>query len=144
MRILFPRNSEVAQSSQLSPDQFGLHVVSEPALNNYNGPIPHITNIIFVHGLGGSAEGTWTHASKSFWPSWLPNVKGLEFSRIMTFGYDADWNKIWRPNSLLDISDFGDQLLNHLHSHYTTYNDVFHALTLVLKWNLGSDCLHCS
>ena len=118
MRFLSPRKSEVTQHSH---GRFGLHVVFEPALTNDNEPIPPVTNIIFVHGLGGSAEGTWTHSgSKSFWPRWLPNVKGLEFSRIMTFGYDADWNKIWRPNSLLDISDFGDQLLNHL----DFYNDV--------------------
>jgi len=107
-----------------SRDPFGLDVVIEPVVSTEN---EHIlpANVIFVHGLGGSARGTWVHEqSDSFWPSWLPNVKGLEHARILTFGYDADWQKIWRVNNVLDISNFGDQLLNHLLIHYSRFGDV--------------------
>jgi hypothetical protein len=94
----------------------------EPTITGDGESIP-VTNVIFVHGLGGSAKGTWTHENE-FWPEWLPGTKGLENARIMAFGYDADWNKIWRPNNLLDISDFGDQLLNYLLLHYSNCGDV--------------------
>jgi len=91
-------------------------------------PVDSVTtpvDIIFVHGLGGSAKGTWTHAeSNSFWPLWLPKVHGLENVRIMTFGYDSAWNKIWKSNNVLDISDFADQLLNALRRHYSRYGNV--------------------
>jgi hypothetical protein len=82
-------------------------------------------NVVFVHGLGGSSEGTWTDAtSGSFWPLWLPEVKGLENLRIMTFGYESGWNKIWKPNNVLDISDFAKQLVHHLWLHYAEHGDV--------------------
>jgi hypothetical protein len=101
-------------------DHFGLRILVDPP--DASTPI----NIIFVHGLGGSAEGTWTDDSqrKSLWPLWLPKVKGLENARIMTFGYDSGWNKIWKPNNVLDISDFGKQLVHELWCHYAEYGDV--------------------
>jgi len=69
------------------------------------------TNIIFVHGLGGEAMDTWSYGrSKIFWPGWLPNVPGLEQVRVMTFGYNADWARIWKSNNVLDLSDFALQL----------------------------------
>jgi hypothetical protein len=78
-------------------------------------------NIVFVHGLGGSAKGTWTYAPGRFWPLWLHEVEGLENTRVMTFGYDANWHQIWKPKNLLDISDFGKQLLDQLFLHYSKY-----------------------
>ena|SRR5579862_3204847 len=96
---------------------FGLQVLFVPST-------PQV-DIIFVHGLGGSAKGTWTHRdSNSFWPLWLPKVQGLENARITVFGYDSAWNKIWKPNNVLDISDFADQLLNDLKRHYSRYGNV--------------------
>ena len=48
------------------------------------------TSIVFVHGLTGNRESTWTHkTNKVFWPKdLLP--KDLPKARIITFGYDAD------------------------------------------------------
>lgn len=48
------------------------------------------TSIVFVHGLTGNRESTWTHKTgKVFWPKdLLP--KDLPKARIITFGYDAD------------------------------------------------------
>jgi hypothetical protein len=104
-------------------DDFGLQVLFEPTLHRDLRTSP--VDIIFVHGLGGSAKGTWTHPeSKSFWPLWLPKVHGLENARITVFGYDSAWNKIWKPDNVLDISNFADQLLNALRRHYACYGSV--------------------
>jgi hypothetical protein len=87
---------------------------------------------VFVHGLGGSAEGTWTDAgTNSFWPLWLSTVKGLENARIMTFGYDSSWNKIWKSNNVLDISDFAKQLVHDLWCHYLDHGDVITVLSFI-------------
>ena len=116
-------------SSTNTSAQFGLRILVEPP-NSSTSPL----NIIFVHGLGGSPEGTWTDPeTNSFWPPWLSKVKGLENSRIMTFGYDSGWNKIWKPNNVLDISDFARQLVNHLWCHYTDYENVNFAIYQVLS-----------
>ena len=84
-----------------------------------------LVNIIFVHGLGGSSKGTWTHSeTQSFWPEWLPEKNGLENVRIATFGYDANWSNITAPSNALGIADFAMQLLDALDLHYTEYGDV--------------------
>ena len=107
-------------------NQFGLSTLVEPPQ-----PSAPVLNIIFVHGLGGSAYGTWTHQqTKSFWPPWLSKVKGLENARIMTFGYDASWNKVWAANNVLDIPDFARQLVNELWLHYTDHGDVCSYITV--------------
>jgi hypothetical protein len=105
-------------SPGFSSEAFGLNIVSGPKNPD------DCTNIVFVHGLGGSARGTWSHEVGSFWPAWLPAVNGLENCRIMTFGYDADWTKLWKPNNVLDISDFGKQLLEDLYQHYSNCGNV--------------------
>lgn len=47
-------------------------------------------SVVFVHGLTGNRESTWTHkSSKTFWPQTLLPVD-LPNIRIFTFGYDAD------------------------------------------------------
>jgi hypothetical protein len=82
-------------------------------------------NIIFVHGLGGSPSSTWTHPeSKAFWPSLLHEMDGMETARILTFGYDANFTNVLRPNSALGIADFAGQLLDALDLFYHKYGDV--------------------
>lgn len=66
-----------------------------------------------MHGLGGSAVGTWTHPSTGgFWPAWLTEDDNFKAVRILTFGYEAF------PQSALGIADIANQLLISL--------DVFH------------------
>jgi len=102
------------------PDKFGLTTLIEPSESS-----SPVLNIVFVHGLGGSAYGTWTdEQTKVFWLPWLTKVKGLENARIMTFGYDSNWDKIWKSNNVLDIPDFARQLANDLWLHYEDHGDV--------------------
>jgi hypothetical protein len=114
----FKENPKPKETNKLS-DRYGLRVVLDLPNESARG---EVVNIVFVHGLGGSARGTWTYEPDAkFWPSWLHNVEGLQNTRIMTFGYDADWYQIWNPKNLLDISDFGTQLLDQLFLHYSKY-----------------------
>ena len=108
-------------TSGTDPARFGLFTLVEPPQSS----APAL-NVIFVHGLGGSAYGTWTHElTKSFWPPWLSKLNGLENARIMTFGYDSSWNKIWTASNILDIPDFARQLVNELWLLYGNHGDVF-------------------
>ena len=72
-------------SSSLSINRFGLTPVYAPA----GEPL---VDVVFVHGLNGSPEKTWTsEKSKIFWPEQLlPPFLEEERARILTFGYDAD------------------------------------------------------
>ena len=113
------------------PIRLGLKTLVEPPSPAVSSSPP--LNIVFVHGLGGSADDTWIDpGSGSFWPQWLPENKVLENARVMTFGYDSDWNKIWNPGNVLDISDFAKQLANEMWLHYSQYGDV-----RPLLWNVA-------
>ncbi|CAF9941047.1 MAG: hypothetical protein HETSPECPRED_002855 [Heterodermia speciosa] len=64
--------------------------LGEPLSN----PLKPSIDIVFVHGLYGGREATWTHEqSKVFWPKdLLP--RDIEDARIHSFGYNAkvvDW-----------------------------------------------------
>ena len=84
-----------------------------------------IVSIIFVHGLGGSATGTWIHSvSKTFWPTLLHKDDRLMNARISTFGYDANFNNILAAKNALGIADFASQLLDALDLHYDEYGNV--------------------
>jgi pimeloyl-ACP methyl ester carboxylesterase len=108
-------------AAEAQANSFKLEYLVNP--NSHDSNIP-IVDIIFVHGLGGSARGTWTHGKSAFWPIWLPKVQGLENARISTFGYDSKWTRISNPANVLDISHFAEQLLNELRRHYSRHPNV--------------------
>src|SRR5579859_5406214 len=69
-----------AKSSKMP---LGLLVLHHPHIE---AKTQDIVSIIFVHGLGGSATGTWIHSvSKTFWPTLLHKDDRLMNARISTF-----------------------------------------------------------
>ncbi|KAH7130806.1 Alpha/Beta hydrolase protein [Dendryphion nanum] len=79
----------------------GIRVIADP---------PDATiDIVFVHGLTGSREKTWTHSNSVFWPgALLP--EDIPRARIMTFGYDADVVRFWSIASSNRLDDHGKSL----------------------------------
>lgn len=67
-------------------------------------------DIIFVHGLGGSAwkSWSWNRDTSRFWPKWLTERDEFASWRLFTFGYNANWRG---PSTILNISDFAKDLL---------------------------------
>lgn len=63
----------------------------------------HLRSIIFVHGLTGDREKTWTaRGAASPWPHTLLPTE-VANARILTFGYDAhvaDWNGMVSKNRI--------------------------------------------
>jgi len=116
---------ETCQSSDESiiPHRLGLEILGRPRCA---ASFPPFVDVIFVHGLGGTARGTWTHQeSRGFWPIWLSQCRGLEHMRLLTFGYDSGLGKIWRSDGTLNIDNIASQLLSALTSHYLQNSEVF-------------------
>ncbi|KAI9653689.1 MAG: hypothetical protein M1831_005717 [Alyxoria varia] len=86
-------------------DTLGLHLV-------YDNVEP-AGDIIFVHGLGGTAWRTWcwNRDRKAFWPAWLADKDTLSSYRIFTFGYNSDFKG---QETNLSIQDFAKSLLHHM------------------------------
>ena len=78
----------------------------------YDPAEPAITDLVFVHGLGGGSRSTWAKDADSFWPQdWLPEDDAFQQVRIHTFGYNSSWDK----SSTLNIHDFAKSLLGSLY-----------------------------
>lgn len=71
-------------------------------------------SIVFVHGLTGNRETTWTHKpTKIFWPQTLLTVD-LPNARIYTFGYDANIVQALDTAGSETLRDHGKSLANDL------------------------------
>lgn len=69
-----------------------------------------IADIIFVHGLNGGSQSTWScnGDTSTFWPQeWLPTDGAFQDVRIHSFGYNSSWSR----ESILNIEDFAQALL---------------------------------
>ena len=97
----------------------GLSLIAE----SKSGPEDHRepVDIIAVHGLNGSAHGTWTnHANGKFWlkdalPDYVPG------SRVYTFGYAS---KVRSNPSLASLPDFARALLDAIRNIREQPKDV--------------------
>ncbi|KAH7046754.1 hypothetical protein B0J12DRAFT_741718 [Macrophomina phaseolina] len=68
-----------------------------------------VLDIIFVHGLTGNRDKTWTNPKGTFWPGALLS-QDFPRARIMTFGYDADVVRFWTIASSNRLSHHGKSL----------------------------------
>jgi hypothetical protein len=73
-------------------------------------------SIVFVHGLTGNRETTWTYRERVFWPRDLL-ADDLKNVRIMTFGYDADIVGILKTAGSNTLRGHGKSLAADLAMH---------------------------
>lgn len=101
-----PSTASAPQASRTdinSKGPFGLTTVFHPAKL---GDL--LAHVIFVHGLGGGSEHSWTK-DDVFWPrDLLPTQDPFQNVAIHTFGFDSDFKK----SSTLNIHDFSKSLLS--------------------------------
>ena len=96
-------------------DQLGLVPVN-------TGPVQHPDgDIIFVHGLGGTSQRTWSYERDPdyFWLPWLFSEPELSRFRIFTFGYNANWKG---AGTVVSIADFAKDLLLRMLTHATGFD----------------------
>ncbi|KAL7811058.1 hypothetical protein V8C26DRAFT_409080 [Trichoderma gracile] len=92
-----------SRSPAPAPAGLGLRVLHQPEFASLD--------IVFVHGLGGHSQKTWTknHDPALFWPGiWLPFEPDVGKARILTFGYEASWRG---GAGISGITDFAKELL---------------------------------
>lgn len=80
----------------------------------YNPPDGIVVDLIFVHGVNGGSQSTWTKNGDPslFWPQeWLPKDQAFQDVRIHTFGYAS----AIAQESVLNIPDFARSLLYSIH-----------------------------
>jgi hypothetical protein len=92
-----------------------------------------LIDFIFIHGLGGGSQKTWSSASRPYhyWPKhWLSREEAFARVCIHSFGYKADWTE--KNESLSSIHDFARSLINAL------YCD-----SGIRRGNVGVKSTHC-
>lgn len=100
------RSASSALDGLSKTDSYGVKVLFDP-------PSPAI-DVVFIHGLTGSAYSTWLHRdSGTHWPRDLLK-SDLSHARIMTFGYDADIARFWGQAAQDGISGYANDLLGKL------------------------------
>ena len=94
------------RSFSRSDNPLGLTVLYEPETSPSS-------DIVFVHGLGGTSLGTWAkeHKPEHLWPErWLPHEPDIHSARILTFGYNANFAAVGAA-PITGIGDFAKELL---------------------------------
>ncbi|KAL8697121.1 MAG: hypothetical protein Q9201_007298 [Fulgogasparrea decipioides] len=98
----------LAETSQpVHTSSLGLRVVNPYQVNA-------VIDVIFIHGLTGNRELTWTaKGAAACWPE-LFLVNDLPEARIITYGYDADVVNFWSMASQNTIADHSQKFLSSL------------------------------
>ena len=98
-------STSISGTDSYGKGPYGLTTLSQP-----EDAKETIAHIVFVHGLGGGSEHTWTKDG-IFWPrDLLPAQEPFQTAGIHTFGYDSNFKK----TSTLNINDFSKSLLSSL------------------------------
>ena len=122
-RSLSQRPKDIYKTLLIPKPTLGLSFISSPDGDKFSPKGDF--DIIFVHGLGGSAWTSWTHpGTKWFWPKHLYGKKGFQNARILTFGYNSHLANVFRPSNKLDLHDFSLQLLNGIYLHHREHGAV--------------------
>ncbi|KAJ4416586.1 hypothetical protein N0V85_002217 [Neurospora sp. IMI 360204] len=106
--IRSPTSVPSHRSPSPRPDGLGLHILHHPESPTHD--------LIFVHGLGGHSQLTWSknHNVDLFWPElWLPEDPDVGCARIFTYGYDA--NYLGGAKNINNITNFAKDLLFQMH-----------------------------
>lgn len=73
-----------------------------------------VLDIVFIHGITGDPEETWTNRSDVFWPCWL--VDDLSRVCIYTAGYPSSIFEKWTKKEM-DLHERASSLAEHLVSY---------------------------
>lgn len=93
------------KNSETNPGPLGLNIIYAPKTK-------HKVDVVFIHGLGGTSRKTWSKNEdpELFWPlKFLPLDNDLSLTRILTFGYDANFRTT--GNLSTSVLDFAKGLL---------------------------------
>ncbi|KAL6717735.1 hypothetical protein ACLMJK_003820 [Lecanora helva] len=117
IRQFLSRKTEV----EIQSTRAGLAKADRPAPSSSLGlrvinprHIDAVIDIIFIHGLTGGRESTWTATeAAACWPElYLPN--DFFEARIITYGYDADVVNFWSMASQNTVGDHSQKFLTSL------------------------------
>ena len=96
--------------SEEHKDTIGLNLLFLP-------PEP-LVDLVFVHGLWGDYQKTWsaTKAPSHFWPKeWLSRDPGFKHVRISSYGYNTTWDDDFELNKKDNVaSQLGKKLFRQL------------------------------
>ena len=122
MRFVVDVRTHELQATSDIPDnsikRIGLTQVYTP-----RGDERKFVDVVFVHGLNGHPENTWTsEKSKVFWPvQLLPPVIQEDNARILVYGYDADITSFTAGGSKDKIHNYAEQLVAELCANRRKY-----------------------
>lgn len=97
--------SETNDEHHSSKGPLGLTTLHEPGSGQ-----SVIADIIFVHGLNGGSQSTWSKGNNdtNYWPkAWLPVDDAFCDVRVHSFGYSSGLSR----ESILNVRDFASSLL---------------------------------
>jgi hypothetical protein len=97
-------------------DPLGLTLVNTNNVQHPDG------DIIFVHGVGGTSQKSWSyqHDPAWFWPPWLSSEPELSKFRIFTYGYNAN---VKGSEPVVNITDFARDLLVRMLTYATGFDE---------------------
>ena len=101
----------------------------------------HLHSVVFVHGLTGSRETTWTASKDNTKCFWLRDIlaKDLPYARILSWGYDANVvnRKMFGKVSKNSISQHANNLCLDLKNFRTHSQTMVSTRASMIR---GSEC----
>ncbi|KAK6084467.1 hypothetical protein SCUP234_03256 [Seiridium cupressi] len=120
-------NEDVSKSQPKGP--LGLTTLWNPSA-------PGIADVVFVHGLNGGSQSTWSYNGdkSTFWPrEWLPEDGAFQDVRLHSFGYNSGWSQ----ESILNINDFAQALLASIQDSPTIPSGESNAPLILIAHSMG-------